>query len=543
MKRFLLFLLLVSLVITIGYLPVTATNDLADEIKEAKILNAYWVGDYQVPAFSSLKRNSFLIEIKFSEDNPSDVQIQNFFTKAGYHFQLKTKGQKSLSAIGYQYGNYKINDQNITGLWLFVDSKEIVNIKTDIPYELIPQKKNKKFRWIIKNKIIFRNLSEVKFSTYKDPITEFLSRGEPFGPKAVETIPFSFVNGFIIINARINNSEKEYRFIVDTGAGSIVIDDEVAAELKLEKKMDGRASDYYDSKAFDIVFIRRLTVGKVGVENCGAIVIDLKLLDDYQVDGLIGYNFLKFYNIEINYERQLISFARENILPPQSGLKVDLYLKSNRQITAELIMGTIRTEAIIDTGFTSKTYLLIPLKLIDEYQSILSCEPIKAKGNVVTSIIGHSVGMIAKVNSMKLGDFYTENLPVTLDNGNSIVIGSKFLSCFNVIFDYPAMKMYLTPIDSRKMATNIFSYGFGSGKDKTGKIRIYTIFKGSPADLSGLVVGDEIRKIYNQTNIELTYEELLNLLDSENDQTIKLLISNHTGEREVVLNKTMLLPE
>ncbi|NLW48958.1 MAG: PDZ domain-containing protein, partial [Firmicutes bacterium] len=246
---------------------------------------------------------------------------------------------------------------------------------------------------------------------------------------------------------------------------------------------------------------------------------------------------------EINYERQLISFARENILPPQSGLKVDLYLKSNRQITAELIMGTIRTEAIIDTGFTSKTYLLIPLKLIDEYQSILSCEPIKAKGNVVTSIIGHSVGMIAKVNSMKLGDFYTENLPVTLDNGNSIVIGSKFLSCFNVIFDYPAMKMYLTPIDSRKMATNIFSYGFGSGKDKTGKIRIYTIFKGSPADLSGLVVGDEIRKIYNQTNIELTYEELLNLLDSENDQTIKLLISNHTGEREVVLNKTMLLPE
>ncbi|NLE06232.1 MAG: clan AA aspartic protease, partial [Crenarchaeota archaeon] len=294
MKRFLLFLLLVSLVITIGYLPVTATNDLADEIKEAKILNAYWVGDYQVPAFSSLKRNSFLIEIKFSEDNPSDVQIQNFFTKAGYHFQLKTKGQKSLSAIGYQYGNYKINDQNITGLWLFVDSKEIVNIKTDIPYELIPQKKNKKFRWIIKNKIIFRNLSEVKFSTYKDPITEFLSRGEPFGPKAVETIPFSFVNGFIIINARINNSEKEYRFIVDTGAGSIVIDDEVAAELKLEKKMDGRASDYYDSKAFDIVFIRRLTVGKVGVENCGAIVIDLKLLDDYQVDGLIGYNFLKF---------------------------------------------------------------------------------------------------------------------------------------------------------------------------------------------------------------------------------------------------------
>jgi hypothetical protein len=43
MKRLVLFLLLVSLAITIVYSPAIATNNLANEIKEAKILNALYL--------------------------------------------------------------------------------------------------------------------------------------------------------------------------------------------------------------------------------------------------------------------------------------------------------------------------------------------------------------------------------------------------------------------------------------------------------------------------------------------------------------------
>jgi C-terminal processing protease CtpA/Prc len=106
------------------------------------------------------------------------------------------------------------------------------------------------------------------------------------------------------------------------------------------------------------------------------------------------------------------------------------------------------------------------------------------------------------------------------------------------------MEMSLMPNTGMVMNTNVFSYGFGvRGKDEAGRIYICAIFEGSPAERAGLEVGDEIKKIYSNSNMELTYKDLLNLIKSEENQTIKLLISGQTGEREVVLNKAMLLPE
>ncbi|NLW46941.1 MAG: hypothetical protein GXY86_06360 [Firmicutes bacterium] len=80
MKRLLLFLLIVSLVITIVDSLVIATNNFADEIKEAKILNAYWVGNYQVPGIPHRKNNSFLLTFKFSID-PDGRQFQDLSIK------------------------------------------------------------------------------------------------------------------------------------------------------------------------------------------------------------------------------------------------------------------------------------------------------------------------------------------------------------------------------------------------------------------------------------------------------------------------------
>lgn len=99
------------------------------------------------------------------------------------------------------------------------------------------------------------------------------------------------------------------------------------------------------------------------------------------------------------------------------------------------------------------------------------------------------------------------------------------------------------PIPQKSMDTNILSYGFGSQKTDTGLIRIEGIFKGSPADRAGLKLGDEIVKIRNEANSELTYEDLFALIKSKDNLTIKLLVKHNNREKEVVLKKAMLLPE
>ena len=135
------------------------------------------------------------------------------------------------------------------------------------------------------------------------------------------------------------------------------------------------------------------------------------------------------------------------------------------------------------------------------------------------------------------------NLPVICEQSDNFVLGSAFLSHFEVTINFPALEMNLVPIPSDKMSDNILAYGFGSQKDDAGKIHITGIIEGSPADLAGLKTGDEIEEIHNAENRELSYEESVNLIASGDNRQIKLFIRDRDGKREVVLNKALLLPD
>jgi len=537
MKRLLLFLLIVSLVITIVDSLVIATNNFADEIKEAKILNAYWVGNYQVPGIPHRKNNSFLLTFKFSID-PDGRQFQDFINQAGSQFKLKAKGEKTVSAIGYEIGKYIINGRKICGLWLYVDNK--VNLKTNLPYELNPKKPNKNYRWINNESITFINLSELEFGNYISPKEGVLTQGKPIEFSNEIVLPFSSTANLIFVKTRINDSGEEYRFIVDTGAQYTVISDQVATELKLEKKSEMTISGLYryGSKPVDIVQINRLSIGEIGIENCGALVLDLEAINYLKVDGLIGANFLKFFCIKIDYKNQLLTF-NPNKSSYQSALKIELISK-NGIITTMLRIGSNEDRAIIDTGCVN-SYLTIPLKFLEQYKPMLNSPLIKSKGTASSGLIGQSECVISRIGSIQLGDFMARDLPVDFSNTNTCYIGNTFLSHFTVIIDYPAMEMRLIPDTQKKWENNIFSYGFSIRKNKAGMIQVMGIWEGSPADLAGLLVGDEIVKVYNEVNSEIPFDKSIELIFSEKNNTLKLLVKNSQGEREVVLNKAKLL--
>ncbi|HEX7715432.1 MAG TPA: aspartyl protease family protein [Bacillota bacterium] len=522
---------------------VLASNKESSEIKEATIVNAYWAGDYQVPDISPRRNNSFMLEIQFPMDNPKPEQIHNFLVKAGYQFQLKAKGEKTLNVLGYECGYYQLSNKNIWGYWFFIDSKEPVSIRTDIPYQLTLKKPNKDYRWMIKGKITFRNLNDVQFSTYKDPGSEILTHGKPWGSMVTATIPFSNTGGLVIVKTRINHSDKEYRFAVDTGAGPIVIDNKLANELGLVKKAEGKVADYFDTKSVSIVSLDRLTVGETGVENCGAVVMSLQVLGGYRVDGLIGYDFLKFFNVKLDYPQQKLTLSRENIPSAPSSYEIKLHLKPNRQIATQLNIGGIGVEATIDSGALGDYYLIIPIAFFDQNPSRFGCKPLKIKGIAAQGPVSQSEGMVSRINSIQLGDFQVNNLPVICEQSDNFVLGSAFLSHFEVTINFPALEMNLVPIPSDKMSDNILAYGFGSQKDDAGKIHITGIIEGSPADLAGLKTGDEIEEIHNAENRELSYEESVNLIASGDNRQIKLFIRDRDGKREVVLNKALLLPD
>jgi hypothetical protein len=207
-----------------------------------------------------------------------------------------------------------------------------------------------------------------------------------------------------------------------------------------------------------------------------------------------------------------------------------------------LKIGSSEENVIIDTGLVN-SYLTIPLKFLEEYQPVLNSPLIKSKGTTGSGLIGQSESAISRISTIQLGDFILRDLPVDFTNTNTYYMGNRFLSHFTVIIDYPAMEMGLIPNTQKKWENNIFSYGLSIRKNQAGMFQVMGVLEGSPADLAGLLAGDEIIKIYDEVNTELPLDKLIEFIFAEKDYPLKLLVKNSQGEREVRLNKAKLLSD
>ena len=125
--------------------------------------------------------------------------------------------------------------------------------------------------------------------------------------KSVVSVPFDRQEEVIIVDARVNSAHTG-RFIVDTGASSVVITQDLAEKVGVADVQ--RSSPVFVQTAGGVVnaFPARLE----SVDVHGATVSDLPVLvcetmgDD--VDGLLGINFLSRFNVSIDHESGRLTF-------------------------------------------------------------------------------------------------------------------------------------------------------------------------------------------------------------------------------------------
>ncbi|GMV40458.1 MAG: hypothetical protein AMXMBFR64_21740 [Myxococcales bacterium] len=124
---------------------------------------------------------------------------------------------------------------------------------------------------------------------------------------AVVAVSFDRREEVIIVDARVNSAHTG-RFIVDTGASSVVITQDLAEKVGVSDVL--RSSPVFVQTAGGVVnaFPARLE----SVDVHGATVSDLPVLvcetmgDD--VDGLLGINFLSRFNVSIDHELGQLTF-------------------------------------------------------------------------------------------------------------------------------------------------------------------------------------------------------------------------------------------
>ena len=357
------------------------------------------------------------------------------------------------------------------------------------------------------------------------------------------TVPFDLRGHAIIVKVKINENPREYNFILDTGAITF-INEETANELDLEQGIE--VPTWNDTVKARLVETETISLGNAKVKNLTTVMFDFVKYTGFQkIDGFIGSDFLRFFKVTIDYNNRVLTLSHntEPIESVDAGylLEIEKPLPIRAPMVECEINETLTADAMIDLG--SPHCVVLPLSLLDK----LSGEDIpliKSIGIVAQwpqSTTDES--FLSRIESLKFGNLEIENIPVLIADVNDILLGEDFLSQFLITINYPAKQLLLLPLDNMRFKHNIFSTGLALEKDDDNRTVVKGFWEGSPADKSGIQVGDEIIEINSINVSELALFEISSILKDDTVQEIELLINTEPGEKKVILKKETLLPE
>ncbi|MEL7003183.1 MAG: retropepsin-like aspartic protease [Bacteroidota bacterium] len=276
--------------------------------------------------------------------------------------------------------------------------------------------------------------------------------------KPIGEIPFTInENGLMQIELLINN-QKVSKFILDTGASSTTLDDDMASKLNLQ---DGKFQSTWASGVTNDgrkTVKQQITITeKVFLEGIELNVRDLSRFGN--INGIIGFDLFRKYITHTDFDTQKITFYEQKGRPDTKGYKVikftESYCTPEVKVTFSLENGeAFSGKAFFDTG--NKAYPLI-INAAYERKNELS-----QKFNSLTQDKSDSTGAkaqidIGTVQSLTLGGFELGEMPIALSNTETGVLswegylgllGFDYISKFNFIIDYHRKKIFLMPNNS-----------------------------------------------------------------------------------------------
>lgn len=322
--------------------------------------------------------------------------------------------------------------------------------------------------------------------------------------RAALKIPFELVDNLIYVQTRVNDSVPLW-FILDTGASASILNERVAKELGLRAGRRERGTG--TGGAIEVGMIDHVSLSLPGVtvtdQTIGAFPLDtFAPVAARSVGGIIGYDFIKEFVVEIDYSRRVI-----NLYDPKTfsyrgaGQLIPLRIARTPFIDAKLLIeghAPIVGSFEVDTGSDSAVSLNSPFvkknRLLSVIRSTVETPEDEELG-------GKSRSFVGRVKGFQVGKFVLENPVVLLsedtegamaDEGNAGPIGNQVFSRFKVTIDYSRSRMYLEP---NEFFGNPFEYdltGFDLWQEGAGcKVyKVGRVLKDGAGASAGLQEGD-----------------------------------------------------
>jgi len=336
------------------------------------------------------------------------------------------------------------------------------------------------------------------------------------------TIDFEYINNWIVVKVKLDGSDKEYPFLFDTGAQTVILD-----SLLKEIRNHGVASITSGTKkesakhAFrnEIITLKGLTIGDVRFTDIGAITAkssEWGMLNCITAYGVIGYNVIQTCCFQIDYVKKKIILT-DHVDYLSNFNKIDWVgykpaMNMETPLIPAVINGDIKVDLFFDTGksggvslLSSKLYKNVIEKFPDKSAKFIYSPSIRIRGEDKKQ----RNSALLKTETFKIGKSISHHLIISLEDIQerefSGSVGNRYFENFIITLDYANKRVGFisnpyTPCE------DLLSYGFTCTPD--GKsIFITSVYLDSEPAKKGILPGDEVISI-NGVRIADLQEEM-----------------------------------
>ncbi|HMC99258.1 MAG TPA: aspartyl protease family protein, partial [Ferruginibacter sp.] len=327
------------------------------------------------------------------------------------------------------------------------------------------------------------------------------------------------------------NIPDTLNFILDTGSGGISLDSSTCIEFKVAlKPTDTTITGIGGIRKVPFAFDQQLHLPGLTVKHLNFHVNDYDVLSSVygdKVDGIIGYSFFNRYIVKLDFDSNMVEvYTPGKIEYPRDGTTLHPVFTA---LPIQWLQMKDRKKASFNYYFDTGAGLCF----------LLSDQYVRDSGIILSRrkpVVTGAEGMGGKlqmrltvVKELKVGPYRFRKVPTYLYNDDYNVtsypfvgglIGNDLLRRFNMILNYQAREIHLTPNSHFNDAFDYAYTGLGIYY-VNGKIIIEDIIPGSPADIARLKVGDEIFSV--GTNFSHNIQIYKNILQTPNED-IKVIV-------------------